>query len=109
MEHEASQQEVKFKKMAPWTRTIKLKICESQVSYPLLQPENDKEIRNKARKTTVNDNVTVTFVYFGDWEKLMNIITLQVRRNWTKDNQNLKVGGVVFLKDYAQAYFMWPT
>ena len=53
----------------------RLKISETQVSYPLIQPEHDKEIRVEVRKTTVDENFTVTFDYFFDWGKLINTIS----------------------------------
>ena len=53
----------------------RLKIRETQVSYPLIQPEHDKEIRVEVRKTTVDENFTVTFDYFSDWGKLINTIS----------------------------------
>ena len=70
----------------------RLKISETQVSYPLIQPEHDKEVRVEARKTTVDENFTVTFDYFSDWGKLINTISrikMLARRHRSKPQHDM--------------------
>ena len=89
----------------PMVLTPSLLLTQKVPGHPAMSEGFDTKDNYKAQWRHVQ---VLVDTFWKQWkEHFLN--TLQVRRKWMKDHQNLKVGDVVLLKDNILASFEWPT
>jgi hypothetical protein len=81
------------------------------VNYPLVQPENDKEIRIVSKKTVIkHENLLKRFARFSKWKSLVSAIFvlkrfLKQKSNMTCSDVELRTESELFIIKLTQGYY----